>query len=87
MRAISAVALTFSLTSSLSSAALADNHSGMMQRVSCTMVRYYVEKYSASTAELWARSHGASEAQIAAARRCLREPPAQTVQAARWYAQ
>jgi len=83
MRAMGAATLTLSLTSG----ALADNHSGIMQRVSCTMVRYYVGKYSAPTAEMWARDHGASEAQIAAARRCLKEAPAQTAQATRWYAQ
>jgi hypothetical protein len=51
---------------------------------SCTAVRYYVAKYSASAAEMWARSHGATDAQIEAARQCLRDSPAQTMQAARW---
>ena len=38
---------------------------------SCTLVRYYVAKYSAAAAEAWARSKGASEAEINKARRCI----------------
>jgi hypothetical protein len=51
------------------------------------VVRFYVAKYSASTAEMWARSHGASESEIEAARRCLADAPAQTAQAqtAHWF--
>ena len=60
-------------------------HPGIIHRVSCTVVRYYVARYSASTAEMWARSRGASDAEINAARRCLRGAPAQTAQARRWY--
>jgi hypothetical protein len=45
------------------------------------VVRFYVAKYSASTAEMWARSHGASESEIETARRCLSDAPAQTAQA------
>ncbi len=83
-RAIGAVALSFCV----SSTALAGHHPGIAQRVSCTVVRYYVAKYSVSTAEMWARSHGATEADIAAARRCLNEAPAHnTLEAARWSAQ
>ena len=44
---------------------------GILHRASCSVVRYYVAKYSASMAEAWARSKGATEAEIAAARRCL----------------
>lgn len=44
---------------------------GILHRASCSVVRYYVAKYSAEMAEAWARSKGASEAEIAAARRCL----------------
>jgi hypothetical protein len=83
MRAMSAAALVFCL-SSFSSGALAGGQSGILHRVSCTAVRYYVAKYSASAAEMWARSHGATDAQIEAARLCLRDAPAQTAQAARW---
>jgi hypothetical protein len=84
-RAIGAIALTLSL----SSTAFAGHHPGIVQRVSCSVVRYYVAKYSASTAEMWARSHGATEADIAAARRCLNEAPTQTqnLETARWFAQ
>ena len=80
MRGIGAVALTFSL----SSGALAER--GVVQRVSCAMVRLYVAKYSASAAEMWARSHGATDAQIEAARECLRGTAEQTAQTARWFA-
>jgi hypothetical protein len=79
LRGIGAVALTFSL----SSGALAER--GVVQRVSCAMVRVYVAKYSASTAEMWARSHGATDAQIEAARECLKGMPEQSAQAARWF--
>ncbi|MDE1935133.1 hypothetical protein [Bradyrhizobium sp.] len=44
---------------------------GLLHRASCSVVRYYVAKYSAEMAEAWARSKGATEAEIAAARRCL----------------
>jgi hypothetical protein len=40
-------------------------------RISCSDVRYYVAKYSASMAEMYARSRGATDAQIERARRCL----------------
>jgi len=81
-RAVGAIALSFCL----SSTAFAAHRPGLVQRVSCSVVRYYVAKYSASTAEIWARSHGATEAEIAAARRCLNEGPTQNqnVEAARW---
>ena len=82
MRVVSAAALGLSL-SSLSSGALAGG-SGVVHRASCTVVRYYVAKYSASAAEMWARSHGATEAQIEAARLCLKDVPAQTAQAGHW---
>ncbi len=84
-RAVGAIALTFSLTST----ALAGHHPGIVQRVSCSVVRYYVAKYSASTAEMWARSHGATEAEIATARRCLNDGPAQNqnLEAAHWFGQ
>jgi hypothetical protein len=39
--------------------------------VSCAVVRFYVAKYSEAAAESWARSHGASDAEIETARRCL----------------
>jgi hypothetical protein len=83
-RAVGAVALTLSL----SSTALAGHRPGIIQRVSCSVVRYYVAKYSASAAEMWARSHGATDAEIEAARRCVNEPPTQNnLEAARWSGQ
>jgi hypothetical protein len=84
MRGMGAVALTLSLSSFLSSEALAER--GVMQRLSCAMVRVYVAKYSASAAEMWARSHGATDAQIDAARECLKGAVEQTTQTARWFA-
>jgi hypothetical protein len=56
------------------------------ERASCATVRYYVAKYSISTAEMWARSQGATDAEIAAARSCLRRSPAHTLHASRWKA-
>ena len=50
---------------------------GVFRRASCAVVRYYVAKYSAAAAETWARSHGATEAEIEAARHCLSNAPVQ----------
>jgi hypothetical protein len=71
----------------LASQAEAAERSGLVHRASCTVVRFYVAKFSASAAETWARSHGATDAEIEAARRCLKDVPAQTAQAAHWTAQ
>jgi hypothetical protein len=57
---------------------------GLMHRVSCTLVRYYVGKYSEAAAEAWARGKGATDADIEAARHCL-AGSTQTVQAAAWH--
>ena len=84
MRAVGAIALTLSL-SSVSSVAVAGHRHGLVQRVSCSVVRFYVAKYSESTAEMWARSRGATDEQIEAARRCLRDTPERTAEAMRWY--
>jgi hypothetical protein len=59
-------------------AAFAGEHAGILHRVSCSVVRYYVAKYSAPAAEQWARSKGASEAEIETARRCLAPEAART---------
>jgi hypothetical protein len=83
LRTLGAAALTLVLTSPVTSNAFAAGQSGLVHRVSCTMVRYYVSRYSESAAEMWARSHGATDAQIEAARRCLYDGPAQTAQASR----
>ena len=58
----------------------AAERSGLVHRASCTVVRYYVAKYTASAAEAWARSKGATQAEIEAARHCLKDAPAQTAQ-------
>jgi hypothetical protein len=65
LRLLPVIAVLFALAPAQASA------EGMLHRVSCSVVRYYVAKYSASMAEAWARSKGATEAEIAAARRCL----------------
>ena len=57
---------------------------GVLRRASCSVVRYYVTKYSAAAAETWARSKGATEAEIEAARRCLKAAPVQTAQTAQY---
>ena len=46
--------------------------------VSCAVVRFYVAKYSEVAAEKWARSHGASDAEIETARHCLHSANVQT---------
>jgi hypothetical protein len=45
------------------------------------MVRLYVARYSAPAAEQWARSKGATDADIEAARHCLSEEPTRTAKA------
>jgi hypothetical protein len=68
MRAIVSATLMFPTLSGTQ----AGGQHGVRQRMSCSEVRYYVGKYSVATAEMYARSQGATEAQIMAARRCLR---------------
>jgi hypothetical protein len=65
----------------------AAEHAGIIHRASCSVVRFYVAKFSAAAAEMWARNHGATEAEIEAARHCLKNAPDQTAQAARWTTQ
>jgi hypothetical protein len=55
----------------LSSAASAGEPSGVLHRVSCAVVRFYVAKYSAAAAEQWARNNGATDAEVETARHCL----------------
>lgn len=71
----------------LAPSAEAAEHSGLIHRASCAVVRFYVAKFSASAAEMWARSHGATEAEIETARHCLKGAPAETAQATHWTAQ
>ncbi|MFL6826831.1 MAG: hypothetical protein ACJ8E2_10250 [Bradyrhizobium sp.] len=49
--------------------------------VSCGVVRFYVAKYSQAAAEKWARGHGAGDADIETARRCLHSANVQTASA------
>jgi hypothetical protein len=49
--------------------------------VSCSVVRFYVAKYSQAAAEKWARGQGAGDADIETARRCLHSANAQTASA------
>jgi hypothetical protein len=56
----------------LSPGAMAAERGGLMHRMSCVAVRYYVALYSATAAEQYARSQGASDAEIEAARRCIK---------------
>ena len=63
--------------------AFAGEHGGLLHRASCPVVSYYVEKYGVASTETWARSKGASEAEIETARRCLRGAPVLTAQNAR----
>ena len=60
----------------------AEERPGLVHRASCTIVRYYVAKSTAPAAEAWARSKGASDADIEAARRCLGGAAGQALQAA-----
>ena len=54
------------------STAVAGEASGpTRRRASCILVRFYVARYSASAAEAWARSKGATDADIQTARRCI----------------
>ena len=62
----------------------AAERSGLVHRASCAVVRLYVTKFSAPVAEAWARSHGATEAEIEDARHCLTRTPTQTTQATHW---
>ena len=70
--------VALSILMALGQVAVAGERPSLVHRVSCTVVRYYVAKYSEMAAEAWARSHGASEAEIQAARSCLNGSGAQT---------
>jgi hypothetical protein len=83
MRAIAAAISILSL----GAGAHAGSQHGVKQRVSCSEVRYYVAKYSAATAEMYARSQGATDAQIDAARGCLKDQSVQTAERSRWHSE
>jgi hypothetical protein len=70
-RLIGAAAICLACTPQASAA-------GILHRASCAMVRFYVAKYSAPAAEAWARSKGATDAEIAAARLCIKDARVQT---------
>jgi hypothetical protein len=82
-RWVCVVAVCFGLAPPAESA----ERSGLIHRASCSLVRFYVAKFSASAAEMRARSHGATEAEIEAARHCLKNTAAHAPQPARWTAQ
>lgn len=52
----------------------------VIRRMSCSVVRFYVAKYSQGAAEAYARSKGATDAEIENARRCLKGSPVITAQ-------
>ncbi|QAU46677.1 hypothetical protein [Bradyrhizobium guangzhouense] len=68
-------ALTAALLAFVPDAMAGEPQPGVFRRASCTVVRYYVAKYSAAMAETWARAHGATEAEIETARRCVANMP------------
>jgi hypothetical protein len=61
--------------------AIAGEKIGLLHRISCTMVRYYVALYSATAAEQYAREKGATDADIELARHCIKPEAAQTASA------
>jgi hypothetical protein len=64
-----------------SSGVCAGERPGLLRSVSCSVVRYYVAKYSEAAAEAWARSKGATEAEIDAAKHCLTTETTRTAKA------
>ena len=60
--------------------AFAGERPGVFHRASCTVVRYYVTKYSEAAAEAWARAKGATDVEIESARNCLKGMPIRTAQ-------
>jgi hypothetical protein len=56
---------------SVSSAAAAETR-GPGRRASCALVRFYVARYTVAVAEAWARSKGATDAEIQSARTCIK---------------
>jgi hypothetical protein len=70
-RAVALAAVTLTLTLIWGRFALANEKPTALRRLSCTVIRFYVAKYSEAAAGSWARSRGASDAEIETARRCL----------------
>ncbi len=71
-RLICLLVVLLGLSSNAGSSAMAAERSGLLHRLSCTAVRYYVALYSATAAEQYARGQGATDADIEAARRASR---------------
>jgi hypothetical protein len=67
------------LLAAVGQTALAGEKPSLTHRASCAVVRYYVAKFSEEAAEAYARSRGATDSDIEAARACL---PASIVRAA-----
>jgi hypothetical protein len=65
------------LVAGLSPDAVAGGHAGIIHRMSCSMVRYYVALYSVTAADRYARGKGLTDADIVA-RHCIKTDPAQT---------
>jgi hypothetical protein len=63
--------------------ARASDKPGAFHRVSCAVVKFYVARYSAGAAEAWARSHGATDAEIENARLCLASDAMRTASVAK----
>jgi hypothetical protein len=63
------------------SSAASAGESGILHRASCSLVRFYVAKYSAAAAEQWARSNGATDAEIETAKHCLSPETTRTAKA------
>ncbi len=72
VRLICLVVVLLGLSFNASTSAMAGERSGLMHRLSCAAVRYYVALYSATAAEQYARGQGATDADIEAARRCVK---------------
>jgi hypothetical protein len=67
-----------SLLAALGQDATAGEKPDLVHRASCSVVRYYVATFSEATAEAYARSKGATDAEIEAARSCLKPSDVRT---------
>jgi hypothetical protein len=75
MREIAGAAIAMMLAQTT---ALASDKPTSLHRLSCSLVRFYVAKYSEPAAEAYARSKGATDAEIEVARKCLPGSAVQT---------
>ena len=64
-------AAAFALLLILGNQATAAERQGFGRHLSCSVVRFYVARYSEAAAESYARSRGATDSEIQTARRCL----------------